>query len=705
MGVPDEPETRTGVSGGPPRARADHRPPHGGYSRLPRRPKLLLMPRPHGAPDRGPGAGGATHDGGPGRPGAEGWRVRLRSAGSGRPLGSGVLLGGTHVLTCAHVPGDRGATVLVDFPEIAGAASSEATVAPDGWHPAPRVPRQEEPTADLALLEVHRPPPGGRSAPLLRAAPPAGTPVEICGLVADGLGAALRATVSRRFGERVQLYPESLEHVPRRGFSGGPVLDMQQPTGVLGIAVTRYVDRSDVAPLALAQMIPVDTVLRYLPQVERWTGGRPGVATSIAARASAARLTDPEYAVRLTRWLDGSNPAPVYVTTVVPGTSRDQTLQRTLALADRELSTDAPSVRSQDPAGTVPPVGSLDLAVDAAGASAAEVVREIAERLNLRETDPRRARRRLRALPLSQTVAVLGVDRAARPAELIDLCGDLAQRGARHLLVFHGVPGTGRGGAPRSAEASVLLRHRIGRLEDRLARLADRAAALPGTLAAAVPAAREAAPSEAAPSEAAPSDAVPSDAVPSGAWPGGGEPPARTLAEEAARLRTQLAGLHGAARRADGPPPARLLRRAEPELAAAVERAERLLATAERAAGRLRELRGELETYRRLAAHLLGAEDVELAPRYREARDALYAAPFDPRRAAAATERYRTAVRAALGWPADPADPPDPADTPDRAGGAARRGEPPESPEPPEPPAFAESPEPPDAPGAPEGGR
>ncbi|MCG3043719.1 serine protease [Streptomyces sp. S1A] len=538
------------------------------------------------------------------------WLVRIRSQDTRAVVGSGVLLGGDTVLTCAHVLPDRTSPVLVEFPEIEGAAGSTATVADGGWFP-----RRGEDRADLALLRVHRPPPGGHSAPLLRAAM-RDMRVEMCGYadsVRHARGAALAATVSLPFGERVQLNVAP-EHLPRRGFSGGPVLDMGDPPGVLGITVTASAESGGIAPLTMAHMIPVETVLNYLPRLGRCVQGPPGVEPSVLRGGPPARLDEPDYAERLAAWLSDRGRArpPVYVTEVRPGSGRDRTLRRALTLADRELSADAPAAGSTDPGSTVPPVGSLDLAVDVRGAAPEKAAVRIAERMNLRESGPARALERLRGLRTPLTVALLGVDECADPARLLELCGEFAERGCRLLLVFHRT-GTRIG---RQAEEDLALRHRTGALAGRLealdARLRDLARArvrLSGV-----------------------------------DYPG----PAVT------RLHMDLAWLRHAHRTGADLDRSRLPGALE-ELRHRTDRAERAVEAAweaaERGYGRRAELRGELRAYRRLAVQHGRIEDVALDREYRAAHDALHAGPFEAESAARAVTGYTAAVRRVLGWP------------------------------------------------------
>ncbi|MEE1942844.1 serine protease [Streptomyces sp. TRM 70361] len=581
------------------------------------------------AGDTAQGVDGTTarrSGGSAGRAGRAAWRARIRSSRTGKVIGSGVLLGGDTVLTCAHVPADRNSAVTVEFPEIAGAEASTATVLDGCWVPAQG---RNGDRGDLALLRVHRPPPGGHSAPLRRASL-RNARVEICGYaesVRHAQGAALQATVSMNFGERVQLHVQPA-HLPRSGFSGGPVLDMNDPPSVLGITVTGYFDSAGVEPLTLAHMIPVETIVRYLPRVRDWgVSGRRGVEPPLASRAGRLRATpEVEYAERLASWLRGEDGSPVYVTEVRPDSGRDHTLQRALALADREISARATTVLSTDPLGTVPPVGSLDLAVDVRGATVGEVVVQVAERMNLKESDPGRALERLRGEHLPLTVALLGVDRAADPEGLVGLCGEFADRGCRQLLVHYG-PG------PRIDQEELALRHRMGELAGRLGALDERLREL-------IPAAHRLA---------------------------GVSPPHRAVT----RLHMDLALLRHAHRGGDGPPPRqvhaalealeRRARRAESDAAETRERAER-------GYERRAVLRGELRTYRQLAVRHGRIEDVDLDREYRTAHRALHTGRFEEQGAAAAVARYVAVVRRALGWPPQDAEP---ARDTDPAGAAA----------------------------------
>ncbi|MDT0341536.1 S1 family peptidase [Streptomyces litchfieldiae] len=539
--------------------------------------------------------------------GGDTWRVRIHSPASGRVIGSGVLLDDRTVLTCAHVVA-REAVALVDFPELVAGVRTPATALPEHWI----APHRER--GDIALLTLDRPCADSAPAPLLRAAPSLGTRVEMCGYpesVNNGEGAAFQARVSRKFGERVQLTLEGGAHLPRHGCSGGPVMDMNTPSRVLGITVTGFHDDQAPEPLSLAYMIPVDTITKYLRKVS--PGGRPGVPPGIASRASADQPVEVSYATRLAAWLRGENRSPVYVTEIVRDGIRDRTLQRALALADRELSPTAPESLSGQPTATVPPVGSLDLAVNAADLTADEIAGQVAERINVTGPESGRAREWLRRDRLTATIALLGVNRCADRADLLAFCGELAEQGCRLLLVFDGA-----GSRPRQDVADRLaLRHRLGQLPGRLAALGSRAGKL----------------NEAAERLAG----------------------VRRQDEAVARLWETLAGIRLAHDRTGEPAPERFaapLSRLE-ERARGVERA---LAAEESAAdllfARRRAAREQFETYQLLAAQHGQTEDIALAVgrEYGEARRALYGR-YEPEAAGDALAAYVDAVRRALGWP------------------------------------------------------
>ncbi|MGN5380727.1 hypothetical protein ACQ4WX_37290 [Streptomyces lasalocidi] len=207
-------------------------------------------------------------------------------------------------------------------------------------------------------------------------------------------------------------------------------------------------------------MSPTETILSHLPQVAAWTDGAEAVDPRLRTGAQdTSGALDVPFATELAAWFRGEG-WPVRVTVVPERGDRDWTLGRAVTLADRELRTDRnTSVVSHDPPETVPPADAHDLALDAGGLTAAEVMDRVAARLGIRD-DPRPER--LGALPVPLAAVLVGVDRAAEPAALLGLLDRLARQGARLLLVF-------RREGERAEHATELLVNRP--LRERWARL------------------------------------------------------------------------------------------------------------------------------------------------------------------------------------------------------------------------------------------
>ncbi|MEU5089217.1 trypsin-like peptidase domain-containing protein [Streptomyces sp. NPDC021356] len=206
------------------------------------------------------------------------WRVRILGA-DNTPVGSGVLVDGGRVLTCAHVvqgaleltgqesPGGR--SVAVDHPGSLTGEVSYASVLPQGWAP----PDQER--ADVAVLELSGPPPSDCVPARLR---PCG-PVRERAVRAFGQSSAASPGVwvaARLLGagglspDWIQL--DSLEGADGRvqgGYSGAGVVDGDG--GVIGIVVA--VRRP--AGSRTAWMIPVEAVVRYCPLLADAVLGEP----------------------------------------------------------------------------------------------------------------------------------------------------------------------------------------------------------------------------------------------------------------------------------------------------------------------------------------------------------------------------------------------------------------------------------------------
>ncbi|MGW4057842.1 trypsin-like peptidase domain-containing protein [Amycolatopsis sp. NPDC004747] len=195
---------------------------------------------------------------------------------SGRALGAGMLLGESTVLTCAHVvqaAGEEalsGAHVLVRFVGLDGMPETLATVRPGCW-----VPPTEDGRGDIALLDLAEAFPHVRGAPLVRLGAVRDRVVHTYGFPAPHrygvwVNNAELAGPAGAAGEWIQLNSPLPGERVRRGFSGAGVID--KATGaVLGMVVTEYTDER----AGLAYLIPVEVIVRHVPDVARWVGEPP----------------------------------------------------------------------------------------------------------------------------------------------------------------------------------------------------------------------------------------------------------------------------------------------------------------------------------------------------------------------------------------------------------------------------------------------
>lgn len=150
-------------------------------------------------------------------------------------------------------------------------------------------------------------------------------------------------------------------------------------------------------------------------------------------------VSDLGFARWVTRWLAGEEDMAGVEITFVRDEDEDAALalRTTLTLADREQSPrTSVTVPGRDHTGTAPRAGSLDLALDVAGKSPAQIIEEVAEGMALDGPGllPLPARIETAALPL--TTVVRGVDDALQPLETVELLHTLVRAGGRLLLVF-----------------------------------------------------------------------------------------------------------------------------------------------------------------------------------------------------------------------------------------------------------------------------
>lgn len=533
------------------------------------------------------------------------WRVAVE----GCRRGAGVLLDERHVLTCAHVVGDENQIVKVRSAVCSPEWDALARVAPGSW-----VYRDDDPWhGDVALLVLDGPAPCDPRTALWRA-PISGGTVRAYGFpqVEWEYGISAEAELGGDGGRGGEFGLLNPVHAGRQwiepGFSGAGVLklDGDHAGHVIGIIVADFRNEDAKA----AWMMPVETILRYLPGIARYVVGEP------ANRLSGPDDRLPELAhgdalsVALTRelaWLLTSG----WAGTVVlcdGGSTGTGWLVRLVRTADPATRAGASGTEFTSALrDTVLGLGAIDAAYDARGKSVTDVTRYLVERFGLPPGHPAPIRELLRRKP-SACLVIDGADRAADPGALLrevlrPLANGARSRGLRLVLGFDGpVPESlphdvSLDPAPVSGDA-------IGGAT--AADVAERLAELAAAEAAAALSGKDERRFRNAPKL----------------------PPLR-----APRLRVRLAVASGAER--------------DPELAAIDEAAVTALAEigsfrerVQRMDGRLDELRTTLELYRVLAARCASEEEPKLARLYALASGALRLAPIDLEAAATAVARY-----------------------------------------------------------------
>lgn len=398
------------------------------------------------------------------------WRVRLRDAGTGDVLGAGVLIDRRRVLSCAHVVGEPDRPLLADLLGVPGQPSVPARSSTAHW-----VPERADGRGDLTLIELSSSQPADCAAPLHRLPPTVVGPVSVCGFpagVEDGLW--VQAVLRGPSGEWSQLDSAVGGPVIERGFSGAGV---QETTGtVIGIVVTRVVH----GPHVLSYMLPVESILQHLPVLAPLVDGEPAIDPSLP-RSVGPGPGPGDLAGPLADWLAGNG---TQVWTVLVGDAdgdRSAELRRALTLSDREWpGRDAAARRS--PAGTVPPVGSVDLALDVTGLTVRDVRHRVVDRLRVTRPDSAPPAEWLRTSAPAVRLVIEGIDAAVRPEELVtEVLGPLVDRGGRVLLALRRPASAALAAAVATLgpPPAAVLRSRLDQLEAERAQLdeAERAAA------------------------------------------------------------------------------------------------------------------------------------------------------------------------------------------------------------------------------------
>ncbi|MEU7754242.1 serine protease [Micromonospora sp. NPDC049171] len=537
--------------------------------------------------------------------GNEPWLVRVRST-DGEVLGAGLALGDRRILTCAHVVSAGGDTessgtepsweVLVDLLGQPGSKTVSARVVPGCWWP-PTTDQRD----DIALLELAEPMSQGPFAPLRRTVTVDRT-VMMYGFPAGvEHGLYVQAQLMGRSGagwERFQMNSGPTQPRVRPGFSGAAVVDVESGD-VVGMVVSTYLDgdRSQHAIGGADQggvswMIPVETILNRLPSISGQVPGKPAVDPSF--RSAGDTSANREATERITDFFGRGSPGNVLV--LVIG-HRDSDIaaavRRAAVLSSRELRprTDP----DQDP--TAPPIGSIDLAVDATGRSAREVSQRLADWAGATSTAPDGYRS---AETTPHSMIINNIDGAADPEALLSevilpLVDQAPSQDLRIMLTFSG---------ESIALRTTLLARRVASLQaaEEAVRRAYRAAA---ALVADVP----------------------------------------RLQPLATDLRIQLTKL----RAAGGDTVAARLastERAADRALARVESVRRKIAARE---GLWSELDGRVGAYRARAVQHGFAEDPALGTSYRRAHDLLLAVPCELVAAEAAVREYAEMVSRRVG--------------------------------------------------------
>ncbi len=505
------------------------------------------------------------------------------------------MLDGEHLLTCAHVIEGED-EISVDFVALPGVECGIATVvtqaAPIG-----------DDGGDIALLRLRDPEEQLIGAPLHRTALEDNQRVRAYGFPHGSDGMWSLATVVGDGGhglERVQLHRTPDAEPITHGFSGAAVISDR--TGhVVGMVATRYATEA----ARVSWMIPVETMLGYLPELRRWAEGSPAIDPSFFQYPEPPAI-DVLFARELARWLGGHGRSDVWV--IIMGADDSAvaaSLRRAIVLADREHG----AGRSAS-GPTVPPVGSVVLAVDAVGKTADEVRRRISERLDVATDSP--AGRH----GTGRTVVVYGIDESAEPDKLVgEVLVPLAQRahelGLRLALAFR--EETSPGVSVVRSSTDVLTADEDD-IEGRLALVETRL------------------------DELARLEKV--NRRDTSRFTGAPETEAK-----ARRLKGALTQLRSAAQ--DGEPEwvKRHLPACERTVARAGERALDLRRLLDENLARRAELRARLDAYGEMARNSGLVEDVELDAAYAPAWRMLFEGPCDLGAAAAAVEQYADTVR------------------------------------------------------------
>jgi hypothetical protein len=377
--------------------------------------------------------------------GRDPWNARVHVHGTPDQVrGAGILLTDRLVLTCAHVVPRRGGSTDPEPVHVAMIGTSEwhestARVVPGGWVPPRRGSELRQGLAgDIALLELDTAVPvdplGSPYGPLRRLAPHRGRRVRVHGFPPKVLrGITVSAQLAGASGEWVQLDPVG-DSGPRvtPGYSGAAVVDETTGT-VIGMMVEKMVDKDGKPETGVSWMLPIETIVGYLPQLADLVTGQPATDPALLHYRDTPADESQDAAIR--ELVDAIVRQAPNGLTIVLG-DRDDVRSRVLGIVATRAD---PALRAgvvdagTAPSGTMPPLASVDVALDATGQTVAQVLERITGRLGVLARTPADLVHRIGTA--RRTVLVDSVDDAAdSDALLTELLIPMSEAGSTVVI-------------------------------------------------------------------------------------------------------------------------------------------------------------------------------------------------------------------------------------------------------------------------------